>query len=85
MTAKIIKPLPEHKDILGQTLSMGNYVAIARHNSMKIGSIIKMTPKQIRVQLITKKLFNDYLVYPHETLLLAGPDALAYVLKHSGP
>ena len=44
----------EHKDILGQPLSEGNYVAISHHNAMHICSIKKLNPKMMRVIPIKK-------------------------------
>jgi hypothetical protein len=82
MPTKKPKILPEHKDILGHELALGNYVAIARHNAMVVCSIRKMTPKQMRVLSIHDKRGDGWLVYPHDTVLLSGEDALAYVLKH---
>ena len=75
---------PEHKDILGQDLSIGSYVAVPHFNSMFVCSIIKLTPKQIRVQPLKYKCRLGWLKYPNETILLSGPDALVYILKYSG-
>ncbi len=76
------KELPEHTDILGQPLAVGNYVAIAQRNCMRICSIIKITPKQIRVGQVGRNDPDGSLVYPKETVLLSGPDAMAYILKY---
>lgn len=84
MTAKIPKELPKHEDVLGSTLAVGNYVAVSRHNAMVVCIIGKMTPKQMRVHSYRQKSSSDgWLVYSKDTVLLTGPDALAYILKHA--
>lgn len=84
------KAVPEHKDILGQELKNGSYVAIARRNDMKICCIVKITPKQLRVVPIKGRMNREWaptdgwLVYPTDTVLLSGEDAVAYILKNTG-
>jgi len=79
-----VKPMtePKHKDILGQDLASGNYVAVPHRNGLHICSIIKITPKQLRVKSLNHTC--SWLKYPNETVLLSGPDALVYILKHAG-
>ena len=79
------KPQPIHTDILGQPLSEGNYVAISHHNAMHICAVTKLNPKMIRVRPITHKNGDGYLIYSSQSVLLSGPDALAYILRHAGP
>jgi hypothetical protein len=78
------KLIPEHKDILGQDLSIGNYVAVPYRNDLHVCIIIKLTPKQIRIRPLKHKTTSGWLKYPEETVLLSGPDAMVYILKHSG-
>jgi hypothetical protein len=77
----------EHVDILGQPLALNNYVAVPHHNGLHICSIIKITPKQLRVLPLQAYSRNNagWLKYPSETVLLSGPDAMVYILKHGGP
>ena len=79
------KPAPEHVDILGQPLNEGCHVAMAHHNRMMIGKIIKLNPKMIRVIPLkgTYRADGGYLVYSSQTVRLDGPDALAYILRAS--
>jgi hypothetical protein len=79
------KEAPEHVDILGQPLAEGNYVAISQSNIMYVCQIKKITPKQIRVCPIKGRYSETgWLKYPSDSVLLSGPDALAYILKNSG-
>lgn len=80
------KEQPIHEDILGQPLSEGNYVAISHRNMMKICQIKKLNPKMMRVIPIQKGYRSEdgYLIYSDQAVLLSGPDALAYILKHAG-
>ncbi len=77
----------EHKDILGQPLSEGNYVAISHHNAMHICQVRKLNPKMMRVFPIGRTSYradDGYLIYSNQSVLLSGPDALAYILRHAG-
>lgn len=75
----------EHKDILGQTLAEGLYVALAYKNELRIGQIVKFGAKMLRVKPLTANYRGEgALVYPAATVLLSGPDALAYILTHAG-
>jgi hypothetical protein len=73
------KEEPQHKDILGQPLKEGNYVAACRRNTMVVCTIKKMAPIQMRIVAINSK--KEWLVYPYDTVLLDSPDALVYILK----
>ena len=75
----------EHKDILGQPLSENSYIAMTHRNTMHICQIKKITSKMIRVNPISKKYekHGGWLIYPTDSVLLSGPDALAYILTHS--
>lgn len=78
------KPAAEHKDILGQPITEGSHVAVAKHNMMQICKITKVTPKKIRVTPVQGHWRNGYLIYPQDSVLLSGPDAMAYILIHAG-
>jgi hypothetical protein len=80
----VTKEKPIHTDILGQPLSEGNYVAISHHNTMHICSITKLNPKMMRVMPIKHRSGDGYLIYANQSVLLSGPDALAYILTHAG-
>ena len=74
----------EHKDILGQELDIGNYVAIAHHNTMLICKIINISVKMIRVVPLKYKKSSGLLVYSKCSVKLSGPDSLAYILQNAG-
>ena len=74
------KTIPNHTDIIGQPISMGNYVAVSLKNSMQVCSILKISEKMMRVVPLKSK--RDYLVYPANVVVLSGEDALAYILRN---
>lgn len=80
------KIIIEHKDILGQPLQEGNYVAVSHHNMLEVCQIKKLNPKMMRVAAIRDKYREGYgrLAYSNQSILLSGPDALAYILKYVG-
>jgi hypothetical protein len=79
MTSKV-----EHTDILGNLITESSKLAVARHNSLVICSIIKMTDKMIRVESIIAKNNgrggSGFLAYPKQSVVVDGPDVLAYIL-----
>jgi len=82
----MVKEKIEHKDILGQPVSEGKYVAICHRNTMYVCQIMKLSAKMMRVNRIGNKYKDGdgWLIYPTDSVLLSGPDALAYILTHSG-
>ena len=78
------KEIPEHRDILGRVLSVGDYVAYPDSNDMRLGKIDKLNPKMVRIYreqgtgYTTTWPVNKYL---KDTVKLEGPDLVMYLLK----
>ncbi len=70
------KPIPEHRDILGRVLNVGDHVAYPESNTMRIGKIEKLNPKMVKIQ--GRWSVNKY---PTDTVKLEGPDLVMYLLK----
>ena len=81
---KAPKPAPVFKDILGRVINEGMYVAFPRGTDLLIGMVHKCHQKQMRVIPITKtwRSTDGFLVYPSATIIVDGPHATMYVLKH---
>jgi hypothetical protein len=79
--AKIIHE--EHKDLLGRDVNLEDAVAFSHHNTMYIGKVIKVTPKQVRVvPLLTEYRADEgYLKYTNQCVLIGGPDLTIHLLK----
>lgn len=74
----------EHKDIIGQPLTEGSYIATCHRNTMFVCKIVKIHPKMVRavrIELISKG-HDGWLVYPADTVKLSGEEATAYILKN---
>lgn len=73
------KQLPEHKDILGRVLNIGDYVAYPESNVLKTGKIDKLNQKMVRVTTgnTWRTTVNKY---PEYTVKLDGPDLTVYLL-----
>lgn len=73
-----------HQDILGQPVEVGNYVAVSHHNSLYICKVGKITNKMVRVHpLKGYRSRSGWLKYTSEIVILSGPDAMVYILKHA--
>lgn len=80
------KSVPEdHRDLLGREVKVDDYVGFCHHNSMYVGRVIKITPKQVRVtDLFSTYKKNDigYLKYTSQCVLVGGPELTYLILKH---
>lgn len=74
----------EHKDILGREVQEGDAVAFTHHNTLYVGKVIKITPKQVRVVPLLSKYRQDsgYLKYTSQCVLIGGPDLTAHLLRN---
>lgn len=79
------KVIPEdHRDLLGRVVAEGDAVAYTHHNSLYVGKVIKVTPKQVRVVDMLSKYRDDtgYLKYTCQCVLIGGPDLTMHLLKN---
>jgi hypothetical protein len=79
------KALPEdHRDLLGREVKEGDSVAYTHHNSLYVGKVIKITPKQVRVINMLSNYRNDtgYLKYTNQCVLIGGPELTMHLLKN---
>lgn len=73
----------EHKDILGNIITESSKLAVAHKGMLKICSIVKLSPKMMRVKPIANQYYRGegYLVFPSQTVVVDGPDVMAYILR----
>ena len=79
------KVIPEdHKDLLGRVVTEGDAVAFTHQNSLYVGKVIKITPKQVRVVDLLSKYRDEtgYLKYTSQCVLVGGPELTYLILKH---
>lgn len=77
------KELPVHKDKLGRTINVGDFVAFPQSNSLYVGKITKINPKMVKVlKLPTGK--SDYNKYPTDIVRLDASDMTWFMLKNGG-
>lgn len=69
--------IPEHKDILGRKLKVGDHVAYPDSNTLQLGKIDKLNPKMVRIQKGSWAVNK----YPNDVVVLDGPDLVMYLLK----
>lgn len=77
----------EHKDLLGNPIIKTSKLAVSHRNCLKICSIVKITNKMLRVRPLGARFYSPddgYLVYPTQTVVVDGPDVMAYVLRGNG-
>ena len=76
-----------HKDFLRRDINIGDYVVFpAPYGGMKLGRVIRHTPKQIRVEWTYKSLrgeirTSDAARYSKECVKVEGADLTMYLLS----
>lgn len=73
-----------HLDLLGREVKEDDAVAFTHHNTLYVGKVIKVTPKQVRVVPLLSKYRseNGYLKYTNQCVLIGGPDLTMHLLKN---
>jgi hypothetical protein len=74
----------DHRDLLGREVNEGDAVAYTHHNSLYVGKVIKITPKQVRVidMLSNYRQDQGYLKYTNQCVLIGGPELTMHLLKN---
>ena len=77
-------PAEEHKDILGREVREGDHVAFTHHNTLYVGQVVKVTPKQVNIQPLGHTRWNNtaYRKYTSQCCLVGGPELTYMILKH---
>ena len=73
-----------HIDRLGKEIAVGNCVVLPSGNHLRIGQVISLTPKMVRVkELNDLKWKPDWLKYPSDLVVVDGPGVTMLLLKAS--
>lgn len=79
------KEIPIHKDKLGRTLAVDDFVAYPTHNLLAFGKITKLNPKMVKIAKVSKGGYwrNSALKYSSDLIKLEPQDMTWYLLKNS--
>ena len=82
-----MKQQPNHKDIIGRPINIGDFVATVIANKLHVGKVIKLNPKMVKVRLLNTKTTNwyngEHNKYPSDMALIDGEYLTMYILKNS--
>jgi len=73
--------IPEHKDLFGQPISIGDCVVYPRSNMMMVGTVVKLNPKMIGVKAVGARNWGASNKYPTELVKVNGSEVTMYLLK----
>ena len=75
----------EHKDKLGRSISVGDFVAYPVHNSLEFGKVEKLNSKMIGVLPCISKYrqTKNTNKYPSDLVRLEAQDMTWYILKNT--
>ena len=80
-----MKPTPVHLDKLGREIEVGSCVAVAHHNSLAVATVVKLTPKMVRIKIanITSNSWyqGHHNKYGDQMVVIEGPSVTMYLLK----
>lgn len=72
--------IPEHCDLFGQTLAVGDCVVYPRSNIMCVGTVAKLNPKMVGVKGAGSR-WSDCNKYPQELVKVSGAEVTMYLLR----
>jgi hypothetical protein len=75
---------PDHCDILGQPLNVGDCVVYPSSNTMHVGTVIKLNPKMVKIKRIGTGYKWEQNKYPKDLARVSGAEVTMYLLKHQG-
>lgn len=74
----------EHRDIFGKLVQVGDFVVTTYYGKeIAVYSVIKLTPKMVKLQRIGRKGWTGTNAYPANLVKVDGPEVTMYVLKNS--
>jgi len=74
------KVIPEHTDILGRPLEVGQCVAYAAGNRLYVATVVKLNPKMVKVKQAGTKYNSEHHKHPGDLVVLEGADVTFYLL-----
>lgn len=79
------KEIPVHKDKLGRTININDFVAYPIRNSLEFGKVVKLNNKMVGViPAVSKRpIYNNTNKYPADLVRLEASDMTWYILKNS--
>ncbi len=79
------KEIPTHKDKLGRTINVGDFVAYPSHNSLGFGKVVKLNSKMVGVVPAVSKrpIYKNTNKYPDDLVRLEASDMTWYILRNS--
>lgn len=77
----VITVTPEHTDRLCRILNTGDLVVFPYDSGLSIGTVVKLTPKMVAVQLLESKRPKQLHKYSKDVLLVNSSDVMLYLLK----
>jgi hypothetical protein len=73
---------PEHRDLLGQPLTIGDAVVFPSSNTMYVGTVTKLNPKMVKVRRVGRSRWEQN-KYPQDLVRVSGPEVTMYLLTRS--
>jgi hypothetical protein len=75
--------IPEHHDVLGQPLALGDCVVFPSSNTMYVGVVTKFNPKMVKVRRVGTKHRWEKNKYPTDLARVSGAEVTMYLLRHN--
>jgi hypothetical protein len=82
MESRVTKPAPQHSDLFGTSLAVGDCVVFPQSNSMRVATVIKLNPKMVGVRPVGSRS-TTYNKYPQDLVRVEGAVVTMYLLKKS--
>jgi len=74
--------VPEHKDLLGSKITVGDFVVVPDgKRDLKLGTVERLGAKMVVVSITSH--CSGKRVYPEDCLVVNDPRVTLYILKHA--
>lgn len=84
---RVPKKQPEHKDIIGRPISIGDFVVFPQRNSLAVGKVIKLNEKMVKVHEFSAIMkgggWGKINKYPSDVAIIEGEYLSMYILKNN--
>jgi hypothetical protein len=75
------KEIPQHRDILDNTIKVGDCVAYPQANTLQIATVSKLNPKMVQIKRVGLRFDYTQNKYPKDLVVLNSKDVTMYLLK----
>ncbi len=75
------KEIPQHRDLLGNTIKVGDCVVYPQSNTLQIATVSKLNPKMVQIKRVGLRFDYTQNKYSKDLVILDSQAVTMYLLK----